>query len=455
MTTAAAFSGPEGHDDLRARLVANGRRLNSRQLQTLLLRSGLADGRVHTFAEIGVRFGVTHNRIRQIEKAALAALRQRPDLGPYRTDPDEPDLATQLAASSGRGELVALVPPDAPLTVAQARTVLLSRIAPSGDSLRQLLASWLATVESAHSRAAYLRDVSQYLDFCVEQDLDPLAVRVPQFNMFTVWLRMQTTRVGTNYTSSTQNRKISAVSSFYRHLHDAEAVDRNPVTRGARPRYSRAVEDKVLTRDETIALVQDAAAGHPTLGGDCAALVVELLFSMGLRVSEICGLDLDQLSWIERDGHRYRALTFIGKGNKQHVRGIPDSVDVNRLAPYLQRRPRPASLADAPALLLTLDGRRLNRHQVTRLLRRAVRRGVIGRNISPHFGRHTFNRRAEEAGVQIEARQRALGHASVSTTQGYGQARNDVVNDPSHIVAAVMNDPSTHTASEGHHGHDQ
>jgi integrase/recombinase XerC len=195
--------------------------------------------------------------------------------------------------------------------------------------------------------------------------------------------------------------------------------------------------DNALSVEDTLALVNDAATGHRTLGPLCAALVVELLFTMGLRVSEICNLDVDQLSWVERDGRAYRSIAFIGKGEKEHVRGIPLELDVERLTPYLNQRPEPATLEDGPALLLTVDGRRLGRHQVARLLARSARR-VLGRKVTPHFGRHTFNRRCEEAGISVEDRRDAMGHASVVTTEGYGRTRKDVVNDPSHTVAAVL-----------------
>jgi len=50
--------------------------LNERERQVLIMRFGLADGKVKTLEEVGSHFNVTRERIRQIETKALAKLRQ-------------------------------------------------------------------------------------------------------------------------------------------------------------------------------------------------------------------------------------------------------------------------------------------------------------------------------------------------------------------------------------------
>jgi site-specific recombinase XerD len=403
------------------------------------MRAGLHDGHLYRFDEMSAIFRVTHERLRQIAKAALVALATSPDLGPFVPDDiDDPPLP--LPANS-----VALSPAVAghgsALTRAQARATLFARPTPSGDSLGQLRASWLGTLESAATREAYSRDLNQFLDYCIEHDLDPLAIRVPQFNMFTTWLRLQNGQRGHPYSKRTRARKIAAVSSFYHHLIEVEAVDRHPVTKKARPKIKKTPPNKVITREDTLALIQDAETGHRTLGSRCATLVIELLFTMGIRVSEVCGLDIDQLTQtIGDDGRTYWTITFTAKGDKEKVRAIPEDVVHRRLMPYLAQRPRPATMHDGPALLLTLDGHRLDRRQIAELLARAHRRGLTARRVTPHFGRHTFNRRAWEKRVPIEVRSHALGHESIVTTFGYGQVSDDIVNDPSHLVAAALYD---------------
>jgi RNA polymerase primary sigma factor len=50
--------------------------LNERERQVLVMRFGLADGRIHTLEEVGRHFKVTRERIRQLETKAVAKLRQ-------------------------------------------------------------------------------------------------------------------------------------------------------------------------------------------------------------------------------------------------------------------------------------------------------------------------------------------------------------------------------------------
>ncbi len=50
--------------------------LNDRERQVLIMRFGLADGRVKTLEQVGAHFKVTRERVRQIETKALAKLRQ-------------------------------------------------------------------------------------------------------------------------------------------------------------------------------------------------------------------------------------------------------------------------------------------------------------------------------------------------------------------------------------------
>ena len=49
--------------------------LTPREMEVLRLRYGLEDGRCHTLEEVGQRFNVTRERIRQIEAKALRKLR--------------------------------------------------------------------------------------------------------------------------------------------------------------------------------------------------------------------------------------------------------------------------------------------------------------------------------------------------------------------------------------------
>lgn len=430
---------------LQERLDANGQRLSPRDAEVLMLRAGLLDDRHHSYDEIAERFDLSHNRIRQIEKTALATLDQQPDQGPFVNRPllDEQrgwPANTSFAGEPDRpiGQLIPLITPGVPLTLMQARTLLITRYARTGDRVSELIESWLAT-KRLNTQTAYRNDVALYLDYCIERDLDPLDVRIQDFTPYREWLLQQTNPDGTLYSKATRKRKIDTISSLYRFLADVDAIDRSPVTSDARIKHKPPRRDKTLTRLQVDAIVADAATGHRTIDTRCVLLVIKLLFGMGMRVSEVCDLEIDQLTSVLDDtGEVVRGITFTVKGGEEETRGIPRDIDCDYLTPYLAERPTPATPADAAALLLDRHGRRLCRHQLFRLVQRAYKRGLIDKKATPHFARHTFNDRAIEAGVEPERRQRALGHKSLTTTQGYGQQRNTITNDPAHEVARLL-----------------
>lgn len=438
---------------LQERLEANGQRLTPRDAEVLMLRAGLLDDHHHTYGEIAARFDLTANRIRQIEKAALATLSKQPDQGPYLHRPVSEGRRGWLngAPLAGEpeqpiGQLIPLITPGVPLTLMQARTILLTRYTRTGDRVGELVESWLAT-KLSNTQVAYRNDVGLYLDYCIERDLDPLEVRIQDFTPYRDWLLQQTNPDGTLYAKATRKRKIDSISSFYRFLADVDAIDRSPVTSGARIKYKPPRRDKTLTRAQVDAIIADAATGHRLISTRCVLLVIRLLFGMGMRVTEVCDLEIDQLTTVlDDEGQPVRGITFTVKGGDDETRGIPRDIDQGYLVPYLAERPAPATPADAAALLLDRRGHRLCRHQIFRLVQRAYRRGLIDKKATPHFARHTFNDRAIEAGVEPERRQRALGHKSLTTTQGYGQQRNTITNDPAHEVARLLAaPPAPHT----------
>ena len=60
------------HDDLR-RVLAT---LDEREQSVIRLRYGLDDGQPHTLDQIGKRFGLSRERVRQIEREVMSKLRQ-------------------------------------------------------------------------------------------------------------------------------------------------------------------------------------------------------------------------------------------------------------------------------------------------------------------------------------------------------------------------------------------
>lgn len=325
--------------------------------------------------------------------------------------------------------------PAGGLVTQDEHAVLLSSAARTGHTVAALISAWLGSfTASADTRAAYTRDLREYVAWCARRGLDPLTVRLPEVQMYATELAVAPNpRTGRAYAASTSARKLAAVSSWYTFLVRADAIDANPARDVSRPRYDRrhSPTTSVTEGQAATMLLASREQQHRTLGGECAALVMVLLVDLGIRVSELCQANLADLG--QREG--MRILTVRMKGGTVRVRPIPAQLAA-LLEDYLARRP---SGGDPEALLVTQQGRRLNRHQVYRLVQRAAREAGVPmpERITPHSMRHSFNTIARQRGASLEDRRDALGHSSAAITQLYDHVALSVTRDPAHLVAAA------------------
>jgi integrase/recombinase XerD len=291
---------------------------------------------------------------------------------------------------------------------------------------------------SEHTRAAYRRDVTGWLTWCAQRDLEPLRATFLDVNH---WARtLEATidpRSGRPLTPATVARKLSALSSWYDFLVKLRAVETNPVAAADRPRVDRDHSATVgLTPREVDALLAAAEADTgPTALRNRAALA--LLADLGLRVGELVSLNLADLG--QERGHR--SVRFVGKGGRARRRALSPGA-AHAVDAYLAAR---AAAARVPvehltgALLVTASGARLDRHAVFRMVRRLARAAGIPTwaHLSPHSLRHAFATTARAEGVPLEDVQDAMGHADPRTTRRYDRDRHNLDRDPAYAIWAA------------------
>jgi integrase/recombinase XerC len=210
---------------------------------------------------------------------------------------------------------------------------------------------------------------------------------------------------------STVARKLAAIRSFFRYLKRQGKLSANPAAAVATPRQEKRLP-KQLSVVEVQHLVEIADDSAPLGARDRA--ILELLYASGVRVSELTGLDLDDLDL--GDG----MMRVLGKGKKERMVPV-GSKAIAAIRVYLRRRadlePRPGRGGDA--LFLNFRGTRLNVRSVRRIVDRYIRQCAILRKVSPHTLRHSFATHLLDAGADLRSIQELLGHASLSTTQKY------------------------------------
>jgi integrase/recombinase XerD len=259
---------------------------------------------------------------------------------------------------------------------------------------------------------AYRRDLDRYLAFLTARGVDQLeAVDPGTVRAFVASVSASTHGPdGEPYRATTVSRALSAVRTFHRFAVREGIADDDPTAGVVRPRLPRALPHP-LTVEEVAAILEAPRAQEPPGLRDRA--ILELLYGAGLRVSELTGLDVDDL---DLDAGAVRVL---GKGAKE--REVPvgrmarDAIDA-----YLTRgRPALAGPRSRAALFLNTRGGRLTRQSCARLLEAHARAAGIRRRVTPHDLRHSFATHLLEGGADVRVVQELLGHASVATTQIY------------------------------------
>ncbi|TXR55853.1 tyrosine recombinase XerC [Quadrisphaera setariae] len=209
-------------------------------------------------------------------------------------------------------------------------------------------------------------------------------------------------------------RRTSAVRSFTAWAVRTGRLPVDPALRLRSPSPNKTLPT-VLRADQAGRLMDLAATraddDEPTHLRDRAA--AELLYASGIRVSELVGLDVDDV-----DRSR-RTLRVLGKGSKERV--VPYGQPADRaVGEYLERgRPRLATPGSPPALLLGARGGRWDQRQVRAVVHALLRGLDEGVDAAPHALRHTAATHLLDGGADLRSVQEMLGHASLATTQVY------------------------------------
>ena len=279
---------------------------------------------------------------------------------------------------------------------------------------------------SEHTRRAYLADLNSLFGFLETRapgsGLDALTLPVLRG-----WLAAQS---GAGAARTTLARRTSAVKTFTAWASRRGLMASDPATRLQVPKARRTLP-AVLRPDQALAALHAADLGAQQ--GDPLALrdrlIVEMLYATGIRVSELCGLDIDDV-----DTGR-RLIRVLGKGNKQ--RTVPFGTPaLGALEAWLRDgRPHLANPDSGPALLLGPRGRRLDPRQARTVVHQTVGAVDGAPDMGPHGLRHSAATHLLEGGADLRVVQEILGHSSLATTQLYTHvtvARLRAVHDQAH-----------------------
>jgi integrase/recombinase XerD len=263
--------------------------------------------------------------------------------------------------------------------------------------------------------AAYRRDLERYAQWIHQQGITDLSlVTANSVSDFAASLAR-------DLSSSSAARTVISVRGFHKFaVAEGWEVD-NPAV-DIRPPSIPLRLPKALPYDTVLSIIQ-AATNSQFPYRDTAA--IELLYGTGIRISELVGLDLED---IEFDTE---TIVVTGKGSK--TRMVPvGSVALSAVARYMQNE-RGTLLIKNKGLVtqrvfLNTRGKPLSRQSAWEVVVGAAKSaGVPG--VSPHSFRHSYATHLLEGGADVRSVQELLGHSSVTTTQIYTMVTVDTLRE--------------------------
>ena len=254
---------------------------------------------------------------------------------------------------------------------------------------------------SENTIEAYMRDLAQFAHYILRMyDVSPKKVEREMIEHYMGWL------YDNNREASSQARALSGIKSFYNFMLLSELIEDSPAEMIEAPRLSRTLPD-TLTTEEIDRIIN--SIDPSTTKGLRDRAILELLYSCGLRVSELCNLKLSDMNF----GEGY--IRVIGKGDKQRLVPI-SNIARERICIYKEQRKAPDG---EDTLFINNRGSQLTRVMIFTLLKQAAQRAGINKKISPHTFRHSFATHLLAGGANIRQVQELLGHENTLTTEIY------------------------------------
>ncbi|ACI20348.1 MULTISPECIES: tyrosine recombinase XerC [Thermodesulfovibrio] len=258
--------------------------------------------------------------------------------------------------------------------------------------------------DSSHTLRAYKNDLEEFFNFAkVEPEkVEPIVIR-----------GFISEQILKGKSKTTVARKLSTLRSFFSYLYSEGFIKINPARVVSSVKIKRALP-KFLTVDDAFKLVEAPSEDKFTVQRDKA--ILELFYSSGIRVSELCGLNLEDLDLKEG------LIKVRGKGKKERIVPVGQKAK-EALKKYLAIRQilrikKKLSLDETP-LFINNRGQRISDRQVRRIVEKYAKFIGVLEKIGPHTLRHTFASHLLMEGADLRVIQELLGHASLSTTQIY------------------------------------
>lgn len=257
---------------------------------------------------------------------------------------------------------------------------------------------------SKHTVTAYTSDVLSFLIWLNDKNISDVSYQV--IREYLLYIQQF------NYSKTTTARKIASIRTFYRFLYRERVVESNPALGVHSPKRGKTLPN-FLTESEIDKVLNNIKMDSPA--GYRNRTILELLYATGMRISELSGLNFENLNLEENE------IKVFGKGSKERIVLVSDRAKgfletYIKTVRYLIFKDEPSS--DSP-IFINKTGYRLQPQSVRLAIKEVVEKIELPKHVTPHVFRHSFATKLLENGADLRIVQELLGHSSISNTQIY------------------------------------
>ena len=256
---------------------------------------------------------------------------------------------------------------------------------------------------SEHTCQAYQRDLNQFFSYGISRKWSGEHLSQKNGQEFLVYLGKQ------GYADATLRRKVAALRSFFTFLLRENHITVNPFNTLLLPK-KKHVLPRVLSRKEMHAFLDGVSTETPL--GIRNRSIFELLYSSGIRLSELVSLNVMDIQHVDQ------SILITGKGGHQRMALFGDTAAV-WLSRYLKFCRETWVAPQCQALYINQSGLRLSGRSIQRILRDCCKEQGLDTDITPHTFRHSFATELLNGGADLRSIQELLGHESILSTQLY------------------------------------
>lgn len=259
---------------------------------------------------------------------------------------------------------------------------------------------------------SYKNDILEYFIYLKQECLNYLDITYQDLHGLLIYYEKK------GNSSRSIRRKISSLKGFYKYLVRNDRIDDNPFIYISLPKVEKKLP-QYLNYNELNDIFDSIELNN--IYGMRNRLIIELLYSTGIRVSELVNIKIDDISFDERE------IRVLGKGSKMRIVYF-DEVCQKYLKTYLQNFDE-INKKNSPYLILNKNGEQITTRGIAIIIDKIVQKTSIIKNISPHVLRHTFATHLLNNGCDLLTVQELLGHSSISTTGIYTHVTIDHIMD--------------------------